>query len=494
MNNDGYSLEEIFNDKNGYSYDDIIMLPGYIDFSVNDVDLEIKVTRNITIKTPIISSPMDTVTESDMAIAMALQGGLGIIHSNCSIEKQLEEVLKVKRFNNGFIKNPIVFSPCNTVKDALEIKMKYKFSSFPITEKGTLYSKLLGLVSNSDLDFNDDDTKLSEVMTHKLIVGTEGLSLSEANEILKINKVKLLPIVDNENNLISVICRKDLKHHYNYPLASKINRQLLVGASVSTHPNDRERIKGLAEAGVNVLVIDSSQGNSIYQIETIKYIKNNYPSIDIIGGNVVTISQAKNLIEAGVDGLRVGMGIGSICTTQHVCGVGRSQATAIYNVSKYAYKMGIPIIADGGISNTGHIIKALSLGASAVMLGSLLAGTDESPSESFFQDGVRLKKYRGMGSFEAMNNANSGRRYLYNNKQIKVSQGVSGSVTSKGSLNKYLPYLVQGIKQGFQQLGSNSLIKLHSNSINGVLRFEIRSHMSQQDGNIHSLYSYENTT
>ena len=489
---DGYSLDKIFDDKVGYSYNDIIILPGYINFSVNDIDLEINVTKNISIKTPIVSSPMDTVTEADMAIAMALQGGLGIIHCNCTIEKQVEEVLKVKRYNNGFIKHPVVFGPNNTVGDALEMKEQRNFSTFPITQNGTTNSILLGLVSSIDLDFHKKDEKLINVMTMDLITGKEGLTLKEANEILKNNKLKLLPIVDKNYNLTSIICRKDLKNHYNYPLASKINKQLLVGAAVTTHLNDRKRIDQLVKAGVNIIVVDSSQGNSTYQVGTIKYIKKTYPNIDVIGGNVVTVYQAKRLIDAGVDGLRIGMGIGSICTTQLVCGVGRPQATAVYKVSKYARELGIPTIADGGISNTGHIIKALALGANCVMLGSLLAGTDESPSESFFQNGVRLKKYRGMGSMEAMGKT-SGRRYLYDNKQIKISQGVSGTVTSKGSLYKYLPFLVQGLKQGFQQIGCNSLKVVFTYIQDKTLRFEIRSPMAQKDGNVHSLYSFEST-
>ena len=330
-------------------------------------------------------------------------------------------------------------------------------------------------------------------MLTDLITIEEGSSLEDAYEILKESKRSRLPVVDENFNLKSLICRKDLANRREYPNASRnrTTNQLLVGASVTTHLNTNERIIPLIKAGVDVLVIDSAQGNSLYQIKTIKYIKEKFPDIDIIAGNVVTTKQAKNLIDAGADALRVGMGIGSICTTQEVCGVGRSQATAVYKVSRYAKSLGIPIIADGSIKNTGHIVKALTLGASTVMLGSMLAGTEDSPGEIFYKDGVRLKNYRGMGSIEAMKQTSSSERYLAQNENIKVAQGVSGTVVTKGKVSTYIPYLVQGVKHGLQDIGSNTIQKLHTMLDDGTIEFEIRSMSSMRDGAIHGLYDYK---
>ena len=329
-------------------------------------------------------------------------------------------------------------------------------------------------------------------MTKDFVTAKNGCSLKDANNILKQNKVNLLPIVDNEMKLTSLICRKDLRNIVDYPLASKNEntKQLLVGAAITTR-NYEERVTKLVDAGVDVIVIDSAQGNSIYQIETLKWVKKNYPKLDVICGNVVTKTQAHNLIINGADALRVGMGVGSICTTQSVCGVGRAQATAVYNIAKYAHLRNIPIIADGGISNTSHIIKALALGADTVMMGSLLAGTDESPSDYFYKNGMRLKKYRGMGSLAAMKKGESSlNRYLDNNK-LKVAQGVSGVVTSKGSISKYIPYLVKGVKLGLQDIGTNSIENLHRNNSNSIIRYEVRTFSSYKESQIHSLVSVE---
>ena len=491
---DGLGAEDIFDSKIGYTYDDIIIHPGYIDFSVKDVNLKTNLTRNIKINIPIVSSPMDTVTESKMAISLALQGGIGIIHCNNTIEEQVQEVIKVKQYQNGFISNPVILSPNDKISEVYKIKDKYGFTGIPITEDGLLNSKLVGMVSFRDVDFVDDkEILIKNVMLSDLITVKEGASLDEAYQILKESKRSRLPIVDTKFNLKSLICRKDLRNKNEYPLASKNKdtNQLLVGAAISTHINNTERIDCLAKAGVDVFVIDSAQGNSIYQLNTINYIKTKYPSIDIIGGNVVTIQQAVNLIDAGVDCLRIGMGIGSICTTQEVCGVGRPQASAIYNVAKYASTKGIPIIADGGISNTSHIIKALTLGANTVMLGSMLAGTDESPGEYYYKNSVQIKKYRGMGCIDAITK-NSGERYLSNNSQIKVAQGVSGTVIGKGSLIKYIPYLVQSIKHGFQDIGIKLIDDLHKQMYSNNIRFELRSISAMREGSVHDLLSYDN--
>ena len=322
----------------------------------------------------------------------------------------------------------------------------------------------------------------------------EGVSLSEANEVLRRAKKGKLPVVNAAGEIVSLISRTDLKKSRDFPDASKdANKQLLVGAAIGTRPNDKDRCRALVEAGADLIVIDSSQGDSTYQIDIIQHIKAAHPQVQVIGGNVVTSRQAYHLIRAGVDGLRIGMGSGSICTTQEVCAVGRAQATAIYNVTRIANKYRVPCIADGGISSTGHIVKALCVGASAVMCGSLLAGTEESPGEYFFQDGVRLKKYRGMGSIEAMSKG-SEKRYFATGSAVKVAQGVSGAVVDKGSLRRYLPYIIQGVKHGLQDVGVQAVVDLEKKTLAGEVRFELRSTAAQREGNVHSLHTYEKRT
>jgi IMP dehydrogenase len=358
--------------------------------------------------------------------------------------------------------------------------------------------KLLGIISNRDTSFIEDPTaKISEFMTprNQLVVAQEGVSLIEANAILKDSKKGKLPVVNKNDELVALIARTDLQKNRDNPLASKDekNKQLLVGAAIGTRPEDRERAKALVDAGVDVLIVDSSQGDSVYQLEIVKHLKESYPQVDIIAGNVVTPSQALHLIEAGADGLRVGMGIGSICTTQEVCAVGRAQASAVYHVAKFARKFGVPIVADGGIKSTGHITKALCLGAGAVMMGSMLAGTDESPGEYFYQDGVRLKRYRGMGSLEAMSKG-SEKRYVWDTNSataIKVAQGVSGAVQDKGTLRRYIPYLMQGVRHGLQDAGCISVEAAREKLYNDQLRFEIRSPAAQKEGSVHGLHSFE---
>jgi len=349
------------------------------------------------------------------------------------------------------------------------------------------------MVSNRDVDFVEDvDKPLHEVMTRNVIVGQEPCTLKEANIILRDSKKGKLPIVGANFELVSLISRNDLKKNRDFPNASlDENKRLLVGASIGTRPKDRERLQLLVKEGVDFIVIDSSQGDSVFQYEMVKHIKDTYPRVQVIGGNVVTSQQSLHLIRAGVDGLRVGMGVGSICTTQEVCAVGRAQASAVYNTSKIAAKYGVPIIADGGVSSSGHIIKALSLGASCVMMGSMLAGTEESPGSFFFQDGVRLKKYRGMGSIEAMTKGSDTRYFAEGKETIKVAQGVSGAVVDKGSVSRYVPYLRQSVAIGLQDLGVDSVQMLHSLMRNGELRFELRTHAAQREGSVHSLFSYQ---
>lgn len=480
-----------------YTYDDLILMPGHIGFGLNEIDISSQLTKNIRLQAPFVSSPMDTVTEHKMAIMMALQGGIGIIHSNLTIEDQAAEVLKVKKFKNGFITDPVCISPDMTLEQVWRTKDKLGFSSFPVTECGRLGGKLVGIISNRDTSFIEDpNVPVREFMTprDKLVSAKEGVSLLEANDILKKSKKGKLPVVNEKDELIALIARTDLQKNIDYPLASKdnINKQLLVGASIGTRPEDRDRAKALVDAGVDVIVVDSSQGDSVYQLDIIRYLKAEFPKVDVIGGNVVTPSQALHLIEAGVDGLRVGMGIGSICTTQEVCAVGRAQASAVYHVAKFAKRYGVPIVADGGIKSTGHIAKALCLGAGCVMMGGMLAGTDESPGEYFYQDGVRLKRYRGMGSLEAMEKG-SEKRYVWENTTtaIKVAQGVSGAVQDKGTLRRYIPYLMQGLRHGLQDAGCASVEEAQEKLYSDKLRFEIRSPAAQSEGGVHSLHSYQ---
>jgi IMP dehydrogenase len=489
---DGRSAGELFGSGKGLTYDDFIVLPGYIDFQPSEVDLETNVTRNIKIKRPLVSSPMDTVTEWKMAAYLALLGGIGIIDYNNTIDAQVEHVRNVKRFENGFIIDPVVLSPRNSIRDVDTIKVEHGFSGIPITQDGTLNSKLVGIVTNRDVDFEKDRSKpLSEVMTTDLITAREGVTLHEANQILKQSKRGKLPVVDDQYRLVALLSRTDLLKNKDFPYASKsADKQLLVGAAVSTKPEDKERVEALAEAGVDILLIDSAQGFSVFQIEMLKFIKEHFPQIDVIAGNVVTMEQSRALIEAGADGLRVGMGPGSICITQTMMAVGRPQASAVYHTARFAKEHGVAVIADGGIQGIGHIAKALAVGAGAVMAGYLLAGTAEAPGDYFYENGMRVKRYRGMASVEAMG-AGGGKRYLSeDNNKVLVPQGVSGTVLDRGSLADYVPYLMKGLQQSFQDMGHRSVESMREALYSGKLRFEHRTAAAQAEGTVHSLHSY----
>jgi IMP dehydrogenase len=356
-------------------------------------------------------------------------------------------------------------------------------------------SKLMGLVTKRDTDFVKDRSSLvGSVMTpiDQAVTASEGVDLAKANDILRTSKKGKLPVISKEGRLVAMVARTDLKKNASFPLATKDKeKSLMVAAAVGTRANDRDRVRALVLAGVDAIVIDSSQGDSVYQHEMVRWMKQEWPELQVIAGNVVTKRQAKHLLDCGADALRVGMGIGSICTTQEVCACGRAQASAVYNVAKLARKYGVPILADGGISSPGHIVKALALGAGVAMCGSLIAGTEETPGEYFYADsGVRLKRYRGMGSIDAMKKG-SDDRYFGTKSEVKVAQGVSGTVQDKGSLHKYVPYLTQGIKHGMQDLGARSVDALAKQLYTGELRFELRSPAAQREGGVHGLHSFE---
>jgi len=488
---DGLDAKSLFSAPHGLTYDDFTLLPDHISFGVSEVDLSSEFTSRIRLNLPFVSSPMDTVTEADMAIGMALHGGIGIIHYSNTIEEQVQHVRRAKRFENGFITDPVVLGPDNRIRDVDAIKAKHGFSSVPITEDGTLEGRLIGIVTGRDIDFERDrERPLREVMTTRLITAPQGVTLQEANEILHKNKVGKLPIVDGRGRLVAMICRRDLITNQEYPLASKdADKRLLVGAAISTHEQDKERLAELVKAGVDVVVIDSSQGDSVFQAEMIRYIKRKYPHLDVVGGNVVTERQCRRLISAGADALRVGMGPGSICTTQETLAVGRPQASAVYYCAKVGREAGVPVIADGGIASPGHAVKALALGASTVMMGSLLAGTAESPGEYFYEGGQRLKRYRGMASASALK-AGGAKRYQAEQDRVQVVQGVEGFVVDKGPLRTFLPYLAQSLRHSLQEVGCRNIAELHEALDGSRLRFEVRSPSAQREGGVHSLYTY----
>lgn len=494
---DGYPAERLFKQGYSYTYDDVIFLPHYIDFSADSVQLSTKLTRNLNLSIPCVSSPMDTVTESSMALSMASLGGLGIVHSNNSPSDQASIIRSAKSHRFPFLSDLTFLSPSDSINSV---------DDFPaagcriilVTESGTSKSKLLGVVTISDWEaLKDKEARVSDYMVKSPVSAPSDYDFEQVAAYLAAKNLEFVPLVNEKDGgqVVDVVTAADVERIRGFPKSGGMpsmgrDGKFMVGAAIGTRESDKERLEHLVKAGVNVVVLDSSQGNSSYQIEMIKYVKKTYPELDVIGGNVVTMYQAQNLIQAGVDGLRVGMGSGSICTTQEVCAVGRGQATAVYKVSSIAERSGVPVIADGGISNSGHIVKALVLGASTVMMGSFLAGSNEAPGAYEYQGGRRIKKYRGMGSLEAMTKG-SDARYLGDTTKLKIAQGVVGAVADKGSVLKFLPYTMQAVKQGFQDLGAPSLQSAHELLRSSVLRLEVRTGAAQVEGGVHGLVSYE---
>jgi len=487
-------------DGESLTYDDIIFLPQYVDFGIDQIQLSSQLTERIKLNIPIISSPMDTVTEAELATAVALQGGLGIIHYNMSPEAQLAQVVKVKRYQNGFISEPIVLSPRATIRDVVKMRKEIGYSIVPITRDGLSHGELMGMITKYDYStFSEEDLDKSveermipigklPVATYEELSPNGVFNLAQANQILLDSHNAALPIVDKEGNLRSLITRSDLDKHQTFPHAVlDRSSRLVVGAAVETWPNKaQERIEMLQEH-VDIIVFDTSQGYTQFELDLIRWTKRHFPHLDIVGGNVVTAEATEALIKAGADVIRVGMGSGSICTTQEVGGIGRGQATAIYDCGRVCRQHGKSIIADGGVKTSSDIVKALCLGATSVMLGSLLACTLEAPGKTHIRNGVRLKEYRGMGSLKAME-MGSAVRYGTQNSCIRIPEGVSGMISARGTVQEWLQCLLQGVKQGLHKLGYKQLDLLKNSIANNKLHLERRSEAAKREGQVHSLY------
>ena len=448
--------------KTAYTFDDVLLVPNKSEILPNEVSLKTKLTKKISLNIPLMSASMDTVTESKMAIAMAREGGIGIIHKNMTIAEQAMEVDRVKRQENGVITDPIFLNEDNTVKQALELMAKYRISGVPVT-RGT---KLVGIITNRDIVFETNyDKKINEVMTKSpLITAKEGTTLEEALEILKKHKIEKLPLIDDENNLKGLITIKDIEKAKAYPNAAKDSKgRLLCGASVGITNDMMERVEALVKANVDVITLDTAHGHSKGVIEGVRKIKSVYPELQIIAGNIATAEAVRDLVEAGADCVKVGIGPGSICTTRVVAGVGVPQLTAVMDCVEEARKYGIPVIADGGLKYSGDIVKALAAGAQVCMMGSMLAGCEESPGETEIYQGRTYKVYRGMGSLAAMEKGSSD-RYFQNGTKKFVPEGVEGRVAYKGPVADTLFQLLGGIKSGMGYLGAPTLDNLYENA------------------------------
>lgn len=442
----------------GITFDDVLLVPSYSEVIPNQVDLSTSLTKKIKLNIPLMSAGMDTVTEHRMAIAMARQGGIGIIHKNMSIEDQAEEVDKVKRSENGVITDPFYLSPEHTLKDADELMGKYRISGVPVTEG----RKLVGIITNRDLKFEEDfSRKIKECMTSEhLVTAREGITLMEAKKILAKARVEKLPIVDDNFNLKGLITIKDIEKQIKYPYSAKDEQgRLLCGAGVGITANVLDRVKALVEAKVDVVVLDSAHGHSANVVRCVEIIKAAYPALQVVAGNVATGEATRALIEAGVDAVKVGIGPGSICTTRVVAGIGVPQITAIMDCYQAAKQYGIPIIADGGIKYSGDITKALAAGGSICMMGSMFAGCDESPGTFELYQGRKYKVYRGMGSIAAMENGSKDRYFQSDAKKL-VPEGVEGRVAYKGSTEDTVFQLLGGLRSGMGYCGAHNITEL----------------------------------
>lgn len=449
--------------KEGLTFDDVLLLPAKSEVLPRDVNVGTRLAKGIELNIPLISAGMDTVTESALAIAIARQGGIGVIHKNMKVEEQAEEVDRVKRSESGVITNPFYLAPDHKVHDAEELMAKYRISGVPIVDE---HRKLVGILTNRDLRFvRDYSIPIYDVMTkERLITAPVGTTLEEAEDILQQHKIEKLPLVDENGILKGLITIKDIEKATQFPDAAKdAQGRLLAGAAVGVSKDTKRRVQALIEAEVDMIVVDTAHGHSKGVLEAIREIRRNYPDLVIVAGNVATGEATRDLIEAGASVVKVGIGPGSICTTRIVAGIGVPQITAIYDCATVARQYGVPIIADGGIRYSGDIVKALASGADAVMLGSLLAGTEEAPGESEIFQGRRFKVYRGMGSIGAMQQGSSD-RYFQENVQKLVPEGIEGRVPYKGPLSDTVYQLIGGVRSGMGYCGAANLHELKENS------------------------------
>jgi len=448
-----------------FTFDDVLLVPQKSSILPKDALLKTKLTKDISLNIPFVSAPMDTVTEHKTAIAMALSGGIGIIHKNLSLEEQVKEVKLVKRFKNGFIENPIIVNLGDSLDKIIEIRKKYGYKKVPVVDKN---GKLVGLIGDTDYLMPFDKGALVKNKMEKLdklIVAKVGISLDKANQMIRDNKLRILLLVDGVGKLVNIVTRKDLEKNDDYPSSTKnTKKQLRVGAAIGAGPVAVERAEELIKAGVDVLVIDTAHGHSKGVIDTLRVIKKKYKNQQIIVGNIATGEAAKELIEAGADAVKVGIGPGSICTTRIIAGIGVPQLSAIMEVSKAVKqtKKDIPVIADGGIKSSGDIVKALAAGASCVMMGNMFAGTDESPGRVQFMDGRMHKTYRGMGSIDAMDKGSKDRygQGDVKEKQKYVPEGVSGKVPYKGSIDRIIYQMAGGLRSGMGYNGAETITEL----------------------------------
>lgn len=441
--------------KQGLTFDDVLLIPAHSDVLPRDVDVRTHLTQNVTLNIPVMSAGMDTVTEAEMAIAMAREGGIGVIHKNMSIDEQAREVKLVKRSEHGIIVDPIYLAPGNTLSDADELMNKYHISGVPITENG----KLVGIITNRDMRFETDLSRpISDIMTSKgLITAPEHTTMEEAKRILQAHRIEKLPLVDDDGHLKGLITIRDIEKMRKFPNSNKdSDGRLKVAAAIGVTSDVEDRVEALLDAKADVLVIDTAHGHSEGVLQTIRRLRKAFPHLELIAGNVATYDATKALIEAGVSAVKVGIGPGSICTTRVIAGIGVPQITAIYDCAKAAEGTGIPIIADGGIQYSGDIAKALGAGASCVMLGNLLAGTEEAPGEMIIYQGKNYKSYRGMGSLGAMQ-AGSKDRYFQQNAKKLVPEGIEGRIPYKGHVSDVLFQLIGGLRASMGYCGAKNI-------------------------------------